>query len=162
MIEGLQLRGDLKVILKDPKSGSVLQEVEVRNKIVNTGITSILSLLAQNEDSDPADFQITRLEVGEGSTPATVNDTDVETAFGTAQRIELSDANRSLTGNTLLITAAFQDTETYLNNKEVTEATLWTGTGTDRHLFARQAHSAVTKSVGLVLEYRWAIKIIVA
>lgn len=161
MPETLQIRGDLTVTVRDSKSGQVVSEQTVRNRIVNTGLLALLRLLAQEDGDPPANLKLLRLEVGQGSNPAAAGDVVLQTPFNPHKYISLGDVEKTITEDLkLVIIGAIQDTDEEIDGESVSEAALWLGPeGSSAVLFARQAHYPVTKQAGLLLEYRWVIQI---
>ncbi len=158
MADGIHVRGDLTVTLRDTRTGQVVSTHTVRNKIVTTGVTALVRLLAQNSGSSAANYQLTRLEIGTGGDTAVAGDTGLQIPREPPKYITLDDAAREVGVNTLVVTAVVQDTDTALNNVPVREAGLWMGPLNSQTLFARQAHASVTKLPNQALEYRWVIQ----
>jgi hypothetical protein len=158
MADGIHVRGDLTVTLRDTRTGQVVSTHTVRNKIVTTGVTALVRLLGQNSSVTAANYKITRLEVGEGNTPPVAGDVALATAFDSRKYIELDDSMREMGVSTLTITAVIQDTDEDLNDVAVSEAGLWMGPLGSQTLFARQIHAPVTKLLNQALEYRWVIQ----
>lgn len=158
MADGIHVRGDLTVTLRDTRTGQVVSTHTVRNKIVTVGVTGLVNLLAQNSGTDPADYKLTRLEIGIGTTVAAAGDTALQTPRSPRKYITLDDAAREVGVNTLVVTAVVQDTDTVLNDVPVSEAGLWMGPLNSQTLFARQVHAPVTKLPNQALEYRWVIQ----
>ena len=158
MADGIHVRGDLTVTLRDKRTGEVVVTHTVRNKIVNNGVAGLVYLLAQNSGTTATNYQIQRLEVGTGGASATAGDTALQTPRPSRKYIPLTDADRTTVGNVLTITAVIEDTDAELNNVALQEAGLWMGPVGSQVLFARQSHAAVTKLANQAIEYRWVIQ----
>lgn len=158
MADGIHVRGDLTVTLRDTRTGQVVSTHTVRNKIVSVGVEGLVAMLAQNSGTDAANYQLTRLEVGTGTTAAIAGNVALETPRPTRKYIVLDDAARTEASNQLTISAVVQDTDTVLNDVPVSEAGLWMGPLNSQTLFARQVHAPVTKLANQALEYRWVIQ----
>jgi hypothetical protein len=159
MADGIHVRGDLTVTLRDTRTGQVVSTHTVRNKIVSVGVEGLVAMLAQNSGTDAANYQLTRLEIGTGTTAAAAGNIALQTARSPRKYIVLDDSARTEAGNQLTITAVVQDTDASLNGVAVSEAGLWMGpTEESQTLFARQVHAPVTKLPNQALEYRWVIQ----
>lgn len=158
MADGIHVRGDLTVTLRDKHTGEVVFTDTVRNKIVNNGVAGLVFMLAQNSGTTATDFQLQRLQVGNGTTPAAADNVGMESPLSPAKYIELDDAARVTAGNVLTVTATIQDNDDSIDGATVREAGLWMGPLENQTLFARQVHAPVTKLANQALEYRWVIQ----
>lgn len=158
MADGIHVRGDLTVTLRDKRTGEVIFTDTVRNKIVNNGVAGLVALLAQNTGTTASNYQISRLEVGTGTTAAAAGNTELQMSRSTRKYVELDSTTRSVEPARLVITATIQDNDTSVNGVALSEAGLWMGPLASQIFFARQVHAPVTKLANQALEYRWVIQ----
>ena len=156
MADGIKVRGDLTVTVRNVRTGEVVSTETVKNLIVNTGLNRMVQLLAENLGFTAAGAGITQLEVGKGEAAAQASQEALVTPFSPAQYAGID--SKEVGTNYLLITATIQENYTGIDGEVLKEAGLWAGEGTNKVLFARQAHSPVTKFADQALEYRWKIQ----
>lgn len=166
--DGIPMRGDLTVVVRDVKTGEVKKRIEIRNKITFLAADVLLELIAQRAtDPAPATNSIFSMRMGTSNTVASRADTnlgafvigkeltDVDKVTGIpgelqfSATLEAADANGSTLQEAGLFTMG--DAVTPLPND-----TPGTSPG-DPRMFARQIHPAVIKSLAISVEYSWRI-----
>jgi hypothetical protein len=177
--DGIKMRGDLRIIVRDSATGRRLRTIEIRNKITFLAADVLVELLAQRAtDPQPPGFPIAAapvktpnelfsMRMGSSNVPASRADTNLG-AFVVGK--QLLDVNK-VTGvpGELELIASLGAADA--NGVTLQEAGLFTrgsalapspsdppGTvpGQPR-LFARQIHPAIPKSTAISLDYSWRI-----
>ncbi len=177
--DGIHMRGDLRVVIRDARTGERLRTIEIRNKITFLAADVLVELLAQRAtDPQPPSFpiaaaplktpnEIFSMRMGSSNVPASRADTNLG-AFVIGK--ELLDVNK-VTGvpGELEFIASLGTADA--NGATLQEAGLFTrgdaltptpsdppGTvpGQPR-MFARQIHPAVPKTSAISLDYSWRI-----
>jgi hypothetical protein len=178
--ENFCLRGRLTIRVRDAKSGRRLYEHVIKNMIVNRGFGNVILLLGQTTESGAdlnplvttlPSLRITRLRVGEDATAPTRDQTVMAPGY-----VELTPHVQTYTdsvrdGTELepyeLVASATLESVTPANGKTLREASLFT-TGlpvptvdpeSQPRMIARQIHPAVTKTLGISIEYEWHLAI---
>lgn len=156
---GIPMRGDMRVVARDAKTGRVIRRIEIRNTITFICTTALVKLLAQRAaDPLPSTFKLTELRVGTGTTPPVRGDTALVTAVPSIDGgyVTINDVDKLLT--TLDPLFELRNTVTLqagaANGYTLTEAGLFAADGT---MFARQIHPAIPKTAALVIDYDWRI-----
>jgi len=166
--DGIPMRGDLTIIIRDAKTRKKIRKIEIRNKITFLAADILVELLAQRTptlDPTPDKQLLYSMRMGLSNTPAARSDTNLGTfEIGKV----LADVNK-ITGvpGELELTAELEAGEA--NGVTLQEAGLFTagstpsadgpvGTtpGTAR-MFSRQIHPAIPKTSAIVLDYSWRI-----
>lgn len=166
--DGIPMRGDLSIIVRDAKTGKERKRIEIRNKITFLAADVLVELLAQRAtDPDTSANTIFSMRMGTSNTPASRADTDlgafiigkeladVDKVTGVpgelqfSATLEAADAN----GNTLqeagLFTAGDAGSPTPSDSPGVAAG--------DPRMFARQTHPAIVKTIAITVEYSWRI-----
>lgn len=157
--DGIKLRGDITIRMIEVATGRVLQRVDVRNAIMNGGMQAIAKLLTQNTGT-PSSWQVSRLGVSTGTTPAAATQTGL---VGTTKwYANLSAAGKEIIAGPPLVVSFSTQVTGIPNGTVITEAGLFLndGDGTNSNpgtMFARQIHAAVTTAAGVVPDYLWRI-----
>lgn len=177
----IPMRGDLRIVVRRADSGKVQWRYEIRNTITYVALRGLVNLISQKTTSTPADFAVSYLRVGTGTTPPVRADINLELPAPNAAApftILLDDAAKFLTVSNpfemkIVATLGAGD----LNGLDLTEAGLLIRGGTTAtipappvspavylpaptfypELFARQIHPAIPKSGALVVDYDWRI-----
>jgi hypothetical protein len=148
--DGIKLRGDVIMYVKNSRTGKVITKYEIRNTIVYGGLNALIQLLAQNT-GDPAAsaLQLTALNVGTGTTAPTRADTGLVAQVAS---ISLVSANRieSLATSALTVSATLGSG--VANGYTLTEAGLFLSNST---MYARQIHPAIPKTIAITIVYQW-------
>ena len=168
LVDGIPMRGDLTVVVKDATTGEIKKRIEIRNKITFLAADVLVELLAQRAtDPVPGYNSIFSMRMGTSNTPASRADTNLG-AFVIGK--ELTDVDK-VTGvpGELQFSATLEAADA--NGSTLQEAGLFTkgdagvptpsdapGTAPgDPRMFARQIHPAIIKSVAITVEYSWRI-----
>lgn len=159
------LIGNITVRVRDVKTGRILRTVSKRNTITYDAGNVVRALLAQRAtDSAASAYSLGSMRFGTSSVAATRADTDL-IAEVSAVRKELTDGVK-LDGATgeLVVQATLASGDGNGNTfQEAGLFTLGTGTyndpvGTPLLMFARQVHAPLAKTVGIALDYEWALQ----
>jgi hypothetical protein len=165
--DGIPMRGDLCVIVRDAATGTRLRRFEIRNKITFGAADVLVELLAQREltDPEPRAGQIYSLRMGTSNTPASRADTNLG-AFAIGKRLGVVDKITGIPGE-LQFVATLEAGDA--NGLTLQEAGLFTrgardaasetdapgATPGDVRMFARQVHPPIPKTPAITLEYSW-------
>lgn len=166
--EGIGMRGDLTVTVKDTKNGATLWREEIRNKITFLAADLLVELIAQRTTDPTTSYNsIYSMRMGVSNTPASRADINLGSfVVGKA----LADVNKvtGVAGELQFITTLGP---TEANGYTLQEAGLFTrgsagsptpsdtpGTAPGSvRMFARQVHPPVPKSTAITIEYSWRI-----
>jgi hypothetical protein len=166
--DGIPMRGDLTIVVRDAKTRRKIRRISIRNKITFLAADVLVELLAQRAtDPDAAYDSMFSMRMGLSNTPAARSDTNLGT-FEIGK--ELADVNK-ITGvpGELEFTAELEAGEA--NGVTLQEAGLFTrgdavtplpddapsSTPGKVHMFSRQIHPAIPKTSAIVLDYSWRI-----
>jgi hypothetical protein len=166
--DGIPMRGDLSITVRDAKSGKVRKKIEIRNKITFLAADVLVELLAQRA-TDPATTANTifSMRMGTSSTAASRADTnlgafvigkalaDVDKVTGVPGELQFSATLEAADGNG----STFQEAGLFTaGSAGVPTASDTPGTSPgDPRMFARQTHPAIIKSIAITVEYSWRI-----
>ena len=168
LVDGIPMRGDLTVVVKDAHTGEVKKRIEIRNKITFLAADVLVELLAQRaSDPVPGQNSIVSLRMGTSNTAASRSDTNLG-AFVIGKELTDVDKVTSVPGE-LQFSATLEAEDA--NGSTLQEAGLFTkgdagsptpsdtpGTAPgDPRMFARQIHPAIIKSAAITVEYSWRI-----
>jgi len=164
--DGIPMRGDLTIVVRDAKTGRKIRRISIRNKITFLAADVLVVLLAQRA-ADPAAVtgMIYSMRMGLSNTPASRSDQNLGTfEIGKV----LADVNKTIgVPGELEFTAQLEAGDA--NGVTLQEAGLFTrGTvastsdapGTlagETLMFSRQIHPAIPKTSAIVLDYSWRI-----
>lgn len=144
------LQGVVSMTVRDAETGEKLFSYRRKNTIVYNGLNAVMQLLAQNVAAPaPATLQIASLRVGTGTVAPTRPDVALvaqvfSMALVSADRV-VSTATSSMT---ITKTLGAGDA----NGNTLTECGLFLADGS---MFARQIHSAVSKTALITITYEW-------
>lgn len=166
LFDGIPMRGDLTITIRDAKTRKKIKRIEIRNKITFLAADILIELLAQRSTDKPAVQQsMYSMRMGLSDTPASRSDENLGAwEIGKV----LADVNK-ITGvpGELEFTAELESGDA--NGETLQEAGLFTRgpTGStsdtpgpnpgDTRLFSRQIHPAIPKTAAIVLDYSWRI-----
>lgn len=161
---GIKVRGDIRIDVFDRALKKVVRTVQVKNRIVQTGLNALPYLLAQRTsvDPEPSTLRIETLRVGTGTALAQAGDIGLGSELS-AFTVTLQDENFTADAGTsgqLTVSATLDSDLTGAGSYELTEAGLFMPASdayTNGRLFARQTHASVTTGTGLVLNYTWTL-----
>lgn len=165
--DGIPMRGDLSILVRDARTRKVLKRIAIRNKITFLAADVLVELWAQRASGDlaPAANQLWSMRAGLSGTAASRSDTNLGAyAIGKA----LADVNKitGVQGN-LQLTMTLESGDS--NGVTLQEAGLFTrgvglvGTamsdtpdGTNKiRMMARQVYPGIPKTSAITVEYSW-------
>lgn len=165
--DGIPMRGDLTILVRDARTREVKKRIEIRNKITFLAADVLVELWAQRATGDlaPDANKIHSMRVGLSSTAASRSDTNLGAyVIGKA----LADVNKitGVQGN-LQLTMTLESGDA--NGQNLQEAGLFTrgvgliGTamsdapdGTNKiRMIARQVYPIIPKTSAITVEYSW-------
>ena len=140
--EGLKLRGDVALVLRD-KDGNVKDERHIENLIVDTGLNFICDRMKDDETA------MTHMALGSGSTAAAAGDTALGTQLGSREDLDSS----TVTANQIVYVASFEAGDA---TGAVTEAGIFNASSGGTML-CRTVFSVVNKAADDTLSVNWTI-----
>jgi len=138
--EGLKLRGDVALVLRD-KDGNVKSEQNVKNLIVDTGLNFICDRMKDDETA------MTHMALGSGTTAAAAGDTSLESQLGSRETLDSS----TVSNNTITYIASFEAGDA---TGAVTEAAIFNA-ASGGTMLCRVVFSVVNKSADDTLSVNW-------
>jgi hypothetical protein len=169
LYDGIPMRGDLTITVRDAKTRKKIRRIAIRNKITFLAADVLVNMLAQrSSDEDPAYGQMHSMRMGISNTAVTRADTNLN-SFEIGK--ELFEVNKVTTvPGELEFTATLEAGDANVGpSQSLQEAGLFTagsvpavddtpGTGPlDTRMFSHQIHPAIPKTSAIVLEYSWRI-----
>lgn len=142
MNDGLKLRGDVALVLRD-KNGNVKEERKIKNLIVNTGLNFICDRMKNDETA------MSHMALGSGSTAAAAGDTTLGTQLGSREALD----SDTVSSNTITYTSSFEAGDA---TGAVTEAGIFNATSGGTML-CRTVFAVVNKSADDSLSVTWTI-----
>lgn len=142
MNDGLKLRGDVALVLRD-KNGNVKDERKIKNLIVNTGLNFICDRMKNDETA------MSHMALGSGSTAAAAGDTTLGTQLGSREALD----SDTVSSNTITYTSSFEAGDA---TGAVTEAGIFNATSGGTML-CRTVFAVVNKSADDSLSVTWTI-----
>ena len=139
--EEIKVKGNVSIKLID-SDGKVKQEIKKENLIVNIGRDGIADQLLPSPTIDKP----SHIQLGEGTTPPELSDTDLEIPIGNRMTIGVT---RS--GNTVTYNAVFGPGE---STGEITEAGIFNASSGGA-MYARIVFGVITKGADDTLELNW-------
>ena len=97
MNDGLKLRGDVALVLRD-KDGNVKDERNIKNLIVDSGLNFICDRMKNDETA------MTHMALGSGSTAAAASDTSLGSQLGSREALD----SDTVSSNTITYVASFE------------------------------------------------------
>jgi len=140
--EGLKLRGDVALVLRD-KDGNVKDERKIKNLIVDTGLNFICDRMKDDETA------MTHMALGSGSTAAAAGDTALGSQLGSREALDSS----TVTNNQIVYVASFEAGDA---TGAVTEAGIFNAS-TGGTMLCRTVFSVVNKAADDTLTVNWTI-----
>lgn len=144
MNDGLKLRGDVALVLRD-KNGNVKEERKIKNLIVNTGLNFICDRMKNDETA------MSHMALGSGSTAAAAGDTTLGTQLGSREALD----SDTVSSNTITYTSSFEAGDA---TGAVTEAGIFNATSGGTML-CRTVFAVVNKSADDSLSVSWQISL---
>ena len=140
--EGLKLRGDVALVLRD-KDGNVKDERHIENLIVDTGLNFICDRMKDDETA------MTHMALGSGSTAAAAGDTALGSQLGSREALDSS----TVTNNQIVYVASFEAGDA---TGAVTEAGIFNA-ASGGTMLCRTVFSVVNKAADDTLTVNWTI-----
>jgi hypothetical protein len=160
--DGIKVRGDVVVTVRDAVTGARIRRFEIRNTITNLGLGVLVQLLSQRS-ADPTgkSLSVGFLLIGNGTNAPAVTDVAMGDSAPAVLTLVDGDKTPTISGPYQLTFAVTAGTGVG-NGKTLTEAGLWTvGTGSgfsgSSQLVARQLNPAIAKTSAIVVDYVWSI-----
>jgi len=144
MNDGLKLRGDVALVLRD-KNGNVKEERKIQNLIVNTGLNFICDRMKNDETA------MSHMALGSGSTAAAAGDTTLGSQLGSREALD----SDTVSSNTITYTSSFEAGDA---TGAVTEAGIFNATSGGTML-CRTVFAVVNKSADDSLSVSWQISL---
>ena len=144
MNDGLKLRGDVALVLRD-KKGNVKEERNIKNLIVDTGLNFICDRMKDDETA------MTHMALGSGSTAAAAGDTTLGSQLGSREALDSS----TVTNNQIVYVASFEAGDA---TGAVTEAGIFNAS-TGGTMLCRTVFSVVNKAADDTLSVTWSIQL---
>ena len=144
MNDGLKLRGDVALVLRD-KKGNVKEERTIKNLIVDTGLNFICDRMKNDETA------MTHMALGSGSTAAAAGDTTLGSQLGSREALDSS----TVTNNEIVYVASFEAGDA---TGAVTEAGIFNAS-TGGTMLCRTVFSVVNKAADDTLSVTWSIQL---
>ena len=142
MNDGLKLRGDVALVLRD-KDGNVKDERVIENLIVDTGLNFICDRMKDDETA------MTHMALGSGSTAAAAGDTTLGSQLGSREVLDSS----TVTNNQIVYVSSFEAGDA---TGAVTEAGIFNASSGGTML-CRTVFSVVNKAADDTLTVNWTI-----
>jgi hypothetical protein len=166
--DGIPMRGDLRIVVRNAITGEVKKTIEIRNKITFLAADVLVEMLAQRAtDPLPAVNSIFSMRMGTSNTAASRADTnlgsfligkeltDVDKVTGVPGELEFSATLEAADANGSTLQEAGLFTKGSAGSPTASDAP-GTNPG-DPRMFARQIHPAIIKSGAVTVEYSWRI-----
>jgi len=142
MNDGLKLRGDVALVLRD-KHGNVKDERNIKNLIVDTGLNFICDRMKNDETA------MTHMALGSGSTAAAAGDTTLGSQLGSREALD----SDTVSANTITYTSSFEAGDA---TGSVTEAGIFNA-ASGGTMLCRTVFAVVNKGADDSLSVTWTI-----
>lgn len=142
MNDGLKLRGDVALVLRD-KHGNVKDERNIKNLIVDTGLNFICDRMKNDETA------MTHMALGSGSTAAAAGDTSLGSQLGSREALD----SDTVSANTITYTSSFEAGDA---TGSVTEAGIFNA-ASGGTMLCRTVFAVVNKGADDSLSVTWTI-----
>lgn len=142
MNDGLKLRGDVALVLRD-KDGNIKDERLIENLIVDTGLNFICDRMKDDETA------MTHMALGSGSTAAAAGDTTLGSQLGSREALDSS----TVTNNQIVYVSSFEAGDA---TGAVTEAGIFNA-ASGGTMLCRTVFSVVNKAADDTLTVNWTI-----
>jgi len=144
MNDGLKLRGDVALVLRD-KDGNVKDERNIKNLIVDSGLNFICDRMKNDETA------MTHMALGSGSTAAAAGDTSLGSQLGSREALD----SDTVSSNTITYVASFEAGDA---TGAVTEAGIFNA-ASGGTMLCRTVFAVVNKSADDSLSVTWQISL---
>lgn len=142
MNDGLKLRGDVALVLRD-KDGNVKDERNIKNLIVDSGLNFICDRMKNDETA------MTHMALGSGSTAAAASDTSLGSQLGSREALD----SDTVSSNTITYTSSFEASDA---TGAVTEAGIFNA-ASGGTMLCRTVFAVVNKGADDSLSVTWTI-----
>jgi hypothetical protein len=142
MNDGLKLRGDVALVLRD-ENGNIKDERLIENLIVDTGLNFICDRMKDDETA------MTHMALGSGSTAAAAGDTTLGSQLGSREALDSS----TVTNNQIVYVSSFEAGDA---TGAVTEAGIFNA-ASGGTMLCRTVFSVVNKAADDTLTVNWTI-----
>ena len=142
MNDGLKLRGDVALVLRD-KDGNVKDERNIKNLIVDSGLNFICDRMKNDETA------MTHMALGSGSTAAAAGDTSLGSQLGSREALD----SDTVSSNTITYTSSFEASDA---TGAVTEAGIFNA-ASGGTMLCRTVFAVVNKGADDSLSVTWTI-----
>lgn len=142
MNDGLKLRGDVALVLRD-KDGNVKDERNIKNLIVDSGLNFICDRMKNDETA------MTHMALGSGSTAAAAGDTSLGSQLGSREALD----SDTVSSNTITYTSSFEAGDA---TGSVTEAGIFNA-ASGGTMLCRTVFAVVNKGADDSLSVTWTI-----
>jgi len=141
--EGLKLRGDLDIVLRD-KDGNIKTQRREENLVVSAGLNFICDRM-----EGVAEAVMSHMAVGSGATAPAAGNTALETQLGAREALD----STTVSSNTITYVASFEAGD---GTGAVTEAGLFNA-ATGGTMLCRTTFDVVNKAADDTLQITWVI-----
>jgi hypothetical protein len=141
--DGLKLRGDLGLVLRD-KDGNIKEQREEKNLVVSAGLNFICDRMEGTSEA-----VMSHMAVGSGSTAAAAGDTDLESILGSREALD----STTVSTNTITYVSSFEAGE---GTGAITEAGIFNAS-TAGTMLCRTVFSVINKAADDTLQITWTI-----
>lgn len=141
--EGLKLRGDLDIVLRD-KDGNIKTQRREENLVVSAGLNFICDRM-----EGVSEAVMSHMAVGSGTTAPAAGDTALESPLGTREALD----STTVSSNTITYVASFEAGD---GTGAVTEAGLFNA-ATGGTMLCRTTFDVVNKAADDTLQITWVI-----
>lgn len=141
--EGLNLRGEVALVLKD-KDGNIKEQREEKNLVVSTGLNFITSRM-----KDATATAMTHMAVGSDNTAPVAGDADLGSILGSREALD----STTVTDNTITYVSSFEAGE---GTGSIVEAGIFNAS-TAGTMLCRVVFGTITKAADDTLQITWTI-----
>lgn len=141
--EGLKLRGDVALVLRD-KDGNIKEQREEKNLVVSAGLNFITSRMKDGTAS-----VMSHMAVGSDSTAPAAGNTDLGSILGSRELLD----STTVTDNTITYVSSFEAGD---GTGAITEAGIFNAS-TAGTMLCRVVFGTITKAADDTLQITWTI-----
>lgn len=141
--EGLKLRGDVALVLRD-KDGNIKEQREEKNLVVSAGLNFITSRM-----KDGTATVMSHMAVGSDSTAPAAGNTDLGSILGSREALD----STTVTDNTITYVSSFEAGD---GTGAITEAGIFNAS-TAGTMLCRVVFGTITKAADDTLQITWTI-----
>lgn len=141
--DGLKLRGDLGLVLRD-KDGNIKEERTEKNLVVSAGLNFICDRMEGTSEA-----VMSHMAVGSGTTAAAAGDTDLQSILGSREALD----STTVSGATITYVSSFEAGD---GTGAITEAGIFNAL-TGGTMLCRTVFSVINKAADDTLQITWTI-----